>query len=225
MFNKYIIQARIFPAILCTIPIFIFQYSFLNQEVLTLLQYLENLRFVGDITISIALIYFVSQTNRFIAKTFFEKDEIHMPTTDFLLYSNLEYSHEYKQIIYKKLQDEFNLQLPTEKEQNENELNARKRIAESMSLARKKVDLGKILLQHNIEYGFWRNFIGGTIFAILFSGLDIYFSFLQSNKTILTISTMLLFIYLIILFSNKFITNKVGKIYAKVLIQEYMELK
>ena len=225
MFNKYNLQARIFPAILCTIPILLLQYSFLNHEVLIFLQYLGNLRFAGNITISIALIYFVSQTNRFIAKTFFEKDEIYMPTTDFLLFSDSKYSPEYKQIIYKKLQDEFNLQLPSEKEQNENELNARKRIAESMSLARKKVGMGKLLLQHNIEYGFWRNFIGGTIFAILFSGLNMYFSFLQSNKTILTISIILLLIYSIILFSNKIIINKVGKIYANVLIQEYIELK
>lgn len=145
-----------------------------------------------------------------------------MPTTDFLLFFNPEYSKEYKKIIYKRIQHDFKIQLPTEKEQNENELNSRKRIAEAMSIVRKKVGSGRLLLQHNIEYGFWRNLIGGTIFAILFSVLDVYFALTQSNNSILTFSIILLIVYLILLFFNKYIIQKVGALYARVLIQEYM---
>jgi hypothetical protein len=223
MFNEYDMKARIFPAILCTIPVLVFQYYFFSQEVLIFLQYLGNLQFSGNITISIVLIYFVSQLNIIISKTFFQKDESYMPTTNILLFSDSEYSREYKQVIYKRLQDEFNLQLPTKKDQNENELNARKRIAEIMSLARKRIGSGKLLLNHNIIYGFWRNFIGGTPISILISGLGIYFSYLQSNETALMISILLFLIYSIILFLNKFIIDNVGKSYANVLIQEYME--
>ena len=177
---------------------------------------------MGNITISMSILYFFSQTNRFIAKNFFEKEEIYMPTTDFLLFLNSEYSKEYKHSIYTRIQQDFNLQLPTEKEQKENELNSRKRIAEAMSLVRKKVGSGKLLLQHNIEYGFWRNLIGGTIFAIIFSGFDVYFAFTQSNNSILIMSIILLIVSLILLFFNKYIIQKASALYSKVLFQEYM---
>jgi len=220
--NKYQLYARIFPIILCSIPALIFQYYLLNQEIANLLQFLGGINFMGNFTISMAILYFISQTNRLIAKTFFEKNEICMPTTDFSLFCNPEFSEEYKKEIYKKIQDDFNIQLPTENEQNENELNSRKRIAEAMSLVRKKFESNKLLLQHNIEYGFWRNLIGGTIFAILFSGLDIYFALTQSNNSILIVSTIILIVCLVLLFFNRYITRKIGELYARVLIQEYM---
>jgi len=182
MFNQYNLKARIFPTIICAIPILFFQYFFLSQEISIFLEFLGNLKFTGflgnlkftgDFTITIVILYFVSQINRFFSKTFFEKEEIYMPTTDFLLISNSEYSNEYKVKIYEKLEKDFGLKLPIEKEQKKNEINSRKRISEIMSLARKKVGSGKLLLQHNIEYGFWRNLIGGTIFAVLFSGINL----------------------------------------------------
>ncbi len=225
MFNQYNLKARIFPTIICAIPILLFQYFFLSEKISIFLTFLGNLKFAGDFTISIVILYFVSQINRLFSKTFFEKKEIYMPTTDFLLISNSEYSNEYKVKIYEKLEKDFGLKLPIEKEQKKNEIYSRKRISEIMSLARKKVGSGKLLLQHNIEYGFWRNLIGGTIFAVLFSGITTYFSYSESNKTLLFVSIILLIIYLLILIFNKFIIGRFGKMYARVLIQEYMGMK
>ena len=225
MFNQYNLQARFFPTIICAIPILLFQYFFLSEEISTFIAFLGNLKFVGDFTISTVILYFVSQINRFFSKTFFEKEEIYMPTTDFLLISNSEYSNEYKVKIYEKLEKDFGLKLPIEKEQKENEIYSRKRISEIMSLARKKVGSGKLLLQHNIEYGFWRNLIGGTIFAVLFSGITTYYSHAEGNKTLFFVSIILLIFYLLIFIFNKFIIGRFGKMYARVLIQEYMEMK
>jgi len=225
MFNQYNLQARFFPTIICAIPILLFQYFFLSEEISIFIAFLGNLKFVGDFTISTVILYFVSQINRFFSKTFFEKEEIYMPTTDFLLISNSEYSNEYKVKIYEKLEKDFGLKLPIEKEQKENEIYSRKRISEIMSLARKKVGSGKLLLQHNIEYGFWRNLIGGTIFAVLFSGITTYYSHAEGNKTLFFVSIILLIFYLLILIFNKFIIGRFGKMYARVLIQEYMEMK
>lgn len=220
--NKYQLYARLFPIILCSIPALIFQYYLLNQEFANLLQFLGNFNFVGNTTISVAIIYFISQTNRLIAKTFFEQKEIYMPTTNFLLFCNPEYSEEYKRKIYKKIHDDFNIQLPTKNEQNGNELNSRKRIAEAMGIVRKKVKSNELLFQHNIEYGFWRNLIGGTFIAIFFSIIDIYFALTQSNNPILIISIVILIVCFALLFFNRYITKKIGELYAKVLLQEYM---
>ncbi|HAJ33921.1 MAG TPA: hypothetical protein DCK79_11330 [Candidatus Atribacteria bacterium] len=92
-----------------------------------------------------------------------------------------------------------------------------------MSLARKKVGSGKLLLQHNIEYGFWRNLIGGTIISVLFSGITTYFSYVENNKTLFIASIILLVIYLLILICNKFIINSFGKMYVRVLIGNIWE--
>ncbi len=223
MFNKYTREARIFPTIISAIPILLFQYSFSNKEVSDFLVFLEKIEIIGNITISIVVLYFVSQLNRFISKTFFEKKEIYMPTTNFLLFQNPEYSKEYKRSIYEKLEKDFDTKLPSKLLQEEDELNSRKRISEVTSLARKKVGNGKLLLQHNIEYGFWRNLSGGSILAILFSGITAYLSFVQYKNTIFAVSLILLFIFSIILIFNKFFIDRVGKLYARVLIQEYME--
>jgi len=134
MYNQYNLKARIFPAVICAIPILLFQYFFLSEEISFFLAFLGNLKFTGDFTITIVILYFVSQINRFFSKTFFEKEEIYMPTTDFLLISNSEYSNEYKIKIYEKLEKDFGLKLPIEKEQKKNEINSRKRISEIMSL-------------------------------------------------------------------------------------------
>ncbi len=219
---KYQLYARIVPSILSSIPALLYQYFFLNQEIANFLQFLDSLKFIGDITISIVILYFISQTNRLIAKKLFEKKEIYLPTTNFLLFSNQEYSKEYKQKIYEKIQHTFDIRLPTKNEQEKNEMNSRKRIAEAMSLVRKRIGNGKLLLQHNIEYGFWRNLIGGTIFAIIFSGMDAYFAYIQSNASILVLSISLLIVYSIPLFLNKYIIQKVSALYARTLIQEYM---
>lgn len=223
MFNKYTIQARFIPTIIIAVPIFVLQYNFFSKEIIDFLTFLGGLKFAGNITISIAVLYFVSQINRFISKTFFEKPEIYMPTTDFLLLNNTEYSEGYKQKIYKKLENEFDLKIPSKSIQGEDELSARKRIAEVMSLARKRVGKGKLLLQHNIEYGFWRNLVGGSIFAVLFSLIILYLSYIRNDYTFLIISIILLVMFSIILFCNKFFIDRVGKMYARVLIQEYME--
>ena len=225
MFNQYNLQARIAPAIICAIPILLFQYFFLSQEISIFIAFLGNLKFAGNLTISIVILYFLSQINRYLSKTFFEKEKIYIPTTDFLLFSNSEYSNEYKIKIYEKLEKDFGLKLPIEKEQKENEINSRKRISEIISLVRRKVGNGKLLLQHNIEYGFWRNLIGGSIISVLFSGITTYFSYAENNKTLFIASIILLIIYLLILICNKFIIDSFGKMYARVLIQEYMGMK
>lgn len=222
MFSKYSIQARIFPAIICAIPVLFFQYFFLSKSISDFLTFLGGLKFIGDITISIVVIYLFSQVNRFISKTFFEKEETYMPTTDFLLFSNQEYSDDFKRNIYRKLENDFGMNMPNEREQSDDESGSRKRIAEAMSLARKKVGSGKLLLQHNIEYGFWRNLIGGSVLALAFSVLDVVFSFVFSQGVILVASIILAMVYLFILMTNRFIIDKHGKLYARVFIQEYM---
>jgi hypothetical protein len=220
--NSYQIYARFFPTVISAIPALLFQYFFLNTEISNFFQFLIGLTIIGNLTISIAILYLFSQVNRILAKILFEKKEIFMPTTNSLFFSNPEYSNEYKNMIYDKIWKDFSMKLPSSEEQITNEINSRRRISEAISLVRKKVGSGTLLLQHNTEYGFWRNLIGGAIISGLFSLIDIYFAFLQSDIAILVISILFLLGNLILIIFNKFIINKLGELYARVLIQEYM---
>lgn len=224
--NKYTLQARFFPTILCSIPIIIFQYFFLSKEMSDFFAHLGKIKWAGDITITVSAIYFLSQLNRLIGKDLFEKkyfeDEKKMPTTNFLMFSDDQYSKEYKLKIHEKIKKDFGLSLSSEEEEKREEENSRRKIVEAVSMIRKKVGEGTLLLQHNIEYGFLRNFIGGSIPATLFSLINIYLAIDSSKKSVLIISIVLGIVYLSSIIFSKYLITRKGILYARILIQEYM---
>lgn len=68
-----------------------------------------------------------------------------------------------------KINADFKLVLKNEAEQLENEIEARKEIANAVQLIRNVTRDDKILLQYNIQFGFLRNFMGGMIVAFVIS--------------------------------------------------------
>lgn len=224
--NKYTLEARTFPTILCAIPIIIFQYFFLSKEMTDFFAHLGNIKWVGDITISVVAMYFLSLVNRILGKDLFEKrlfdDEKQMPTTNFIMFSNDQYSKDYKLKIHCKINNDFELSLADEHEEKVEEGNSRKRIVEAVSLIRRKVGKGTLVLQHNIEYGFIRNIIGGAIPAIIFTAANIYLSIDPLRESILILSIITGFVYLLLMILSKYLITRAGTLYARVLIQEYM---
>ena len=226
LINKYNLKGRLFPTILCALPFLIFQYSFLNSEQIEFLKELGAIKFVGDITISVAIVYFLMQVNRFLGKHIFEaiyfKKQLYFPTTSRLLLSNDNLSSDYKNRIREKAELEFDLKFRNHEQEMENELIARKTIRDIVGLIRRKVGDGTLTLQHNIEYGFFRNLIGGSIVSLIMACVLVSISIEQTNKFILGISIAMAVIYLLlILFSKKILTAK-GGLYCDILFQEYM---
>ncbi|MCK5022067.1 MAG: hypothetical protein KAR54_02365 [Candidatus Pacebacteria bacterium] len=225
MFNKYETYARIFPAILTIIPIFIFSHFYLYTKIPEILDVIF-VKITGSISIILVLIYFISQISRYISKMLLQdnvfQNELHFPTTNYLLYSDKQYSKEMKEKIRSKIKIEFGLILSTPNEEKSSEVEARKRIKEAVGLIRNKVKNGHLLLQHNIEYGFVRNLIGGTIISIPFSFFNIIFFTLQKNMIIVIISILLLVFYLTLFIIKKNILIYFGNNYASVLFNEYL---
>jgi len=226
-FDRYNIIARFFPAVICSFPVIIFYYYFLSISLAEFLQAVGKIKWVGNISVSLLFIFLLSQIGRFVGKEIFEKqhfeDESKMPTTEFLMHSNNHYSDDYKKKIHKKILEDFDIRLSTKKEETDNELEARKRIGEAVSLIRDKVEKGRLVFQHNIEYGFVRNLIGGSLIAFFISLINIhFFSFIAPNQTPLIISIFIATIYLLLLIFNKPIILSYARLYAKVLFQEYM---
>jgi hypothetical protein len=227
MLNKYTRTARIYPAIICSIPIFLLNFFLLRFYTADFLASLEGVKWVGGITLSVALTFLLAQAARFVGKELFErihfKDELYMPTTEFLLHSDQTYSTEHKGRLHSKILNDFGITIYSPEKEERDRVSARKIIVECISMVRGKVKDGQLLLQHNIEYGFARNLIGGSLLALYISILNIYvFGFFFPNQLGFYLSLAMAIVYLVIVAVGRYLIGRYGVRYAKVLIQEYL---
>lgn len=172
--NPYFYRARFFPALITSIPMLIF----VNKIIAV--QYADALKNVYDILpiiahfgLSGAIIFLCVQVNRIVAKEIFQRlhfrEELLMPTTSHLLISDTYYPTAIKDKIRNKIKKEFKIALADIQSEMQNENEARKLIATAVSQIRNVLRGDNLLLQHNIEFGFWRNLIGGSLISIIFA--------------------------------------------------------
>lgn len=227
--DKYFWIARILPATIALIPLFILQYFYFNNIIYQGLLNLEETPFLIIFIINLLFLYLASQIIRFFGKDIFEaiifKKGLKFPTTELLLFSNNGLTDETKKEIRSKIGSVFNLKLPTKTAELSNENDARKRINELIGRVRKKIGYeNKILNNYNIEYGFWRNVIGGMPIFIISCILILFFSH-SNNMSLFYLTIISLGIsFLLIIFSGS-ILNNYGKKYATELFNEFMGMK
>lgn len=226
---KYSLKARYFPAIISILPVVVFNYFYLSPYIAGLFKEFENISLiVSNISIPVIALYLVVQINRFTSKELFEKrifkDELHMPTTNLMLFSTNFLTDDLKTNLREKIKSDFHIKLFNKAEEIENENLARKKIVEAMSQIRLKVKNGKLVLQHNIEYGFARNLLGGSVLGSLFSAWDlIFFDSIHHDGFAFKVSAVMVVAFALILLFNKPILEFFGYNYAKVLINEYQQ--
>jgi len=158
-----------------------------------------------------------------IFQRFYFKDELYMPTTNYLMFSDKTSSQQHKIKIRNKIFSDFRINLSTAEEESMDEHAARTKIVEIMALIRKKLMGNKFLLQHNIEYGAMRNAIGGSVLGILLSIFNIIFfiKYIEINLAFyISIATLVIYISLVVF--SKIIINFYGNNYAKILFREYL---
>jgi len=226
-FNKYNLIARVYPAILCSLPILVLNFFFLSAHTGEFLSSIEGYKWVGGIAFSAVLIYLLAQVGRFIGKEVFEKinfsDELNMPTTQLLLHSDKTYSSEQKMNIHSKIANDFNMAVCTIEQESLDETGARRIIVDCVSLIRGRVKDGRLLLQHNIEYGFVRNLIGGSAVAVFIAIFNlVVFGYFIEEVLPFYISLFLAITYLLIIMIGGKVIQRYGLRYAKILIQEYL---
>ncbi|WP_243350069.1 hypothetical protein [Parabacteroides sp. FAFU027] len=223
--SKYEIIARIFPATIVLIPFLLFTMNCDISILSSFFQDLLKVKIVGNLTIALVLLYLLSQINRFLGKFIFERilfrDELEMPTTKYMLFSDSKMSRKYKMQIRERIKSDFNIDMPNELDEETDLVEAKKRIVDTVGLIREKVKDGRLLLQHNIEYGFARNLIGGAIVGLIVSLFDTIYFYLVHSCTILYISISSTLFFGILLICCKPIINHLGNQYAKCLLKEY----
>ncbi|MDX2245695.1 MAG: hypothetical protein SF052_02895 [Bacteroidia bacterium] len=227
--DKYNIKGRIFPTVLTVVlPAIVLNSFFLVPELKKFIG--DNLatNIIGNIALPSILVFYLSQYVRTLGKEVFQrfyfKGEINMPTTNFMMYANSEYTDDYKTLFREKIRQDFNIILPDKLAEEVNVLEARKKIVEVMSKVRKKLHENEFLLKHNIEYGAIRNSIGGSLLGIVFCiGNLILFKYFYTNQIAFNISIGLLSFYVLLLLLSRFFINSYGNSYAKILFREYLD--
>lgn len=219
IFNEYSLKARVFPAIITVLPVIILKHFVIEKYFNVSLGQVV----FGDITIAIVLIYLFSQINRYISKFFFENKK-DFPTVRSLLPMSWDLSDEYRNNIAVKVKKDFNLSLPMSTEEDFNINETKRRIWEIIKSMMAKVKDGNLLLQHNIEYGFWRNLIGGSVIASIVSLANIFiFRYVIVNNVVFITSIILLIVYLIPIIFSKKVLSHYSEEYTQILFREYLD--
>lgn len=226
--SYYFLYARLAPAIICAVPFFVLYFFFLAPLLGPFFESLIRVQWIGDVSTLTAFVLLLVLVGRSIAKDIFERywfrsDETRMPTTDFLLHSEREYTDGFKAKVHEKIKHDFGIAvLPAEVEDGDED-KARRVIAEAVGQIRQKVKDGRLVLQHNMEYGFFRNLIGCSVIAVVISVLDaLIFYSITPNIIALRLSLIMIIGYLLPIILAKTFMRTHGKRYARVLIQEFM---
>jgi len=224
LFNTYSRKARLFPALLCLPPFLLIKLLGIDPFISSSLFHSIFGVVVGNVSLGLVLLYALTQANRFISKALFE-NKAKFPTTRMLLPSSTDMSVEFRKRLADKVATEFGLALPSKAKELENPGNANVRAREIISMIIAKVGSGKLLLQHNIEYGFVRNLIGGSVISLVasMSGI-VLFHFVIRNDLGYILSICFSVFYLMPIVLSRIILTHYGKEYASILFREYMTL-
>ncbi len=221
------LYARFFPAVCTSVPVFVLWF-FLSKDIIIreLSDYLINLKFYGGVSLSAVSLYFYAQVIRATAKHYekecFDNDR-GFPTTYLLTYADDTFSARYKDTVRSLINKYFNLNLPDPLEEEQDLLDAQRRIAEAVRLVRVKVGDGQLVRKYNIWYGFFRNLTGGSLYGMGFCALNILLGFWFVKSAVLIIaSSILLVLYSVLLSYRKSILLQNGEAYAKQLISEFV---
>jgi hypothetical protein len=227
--NSYYLKARLFPTVLTAVPALILYNKYIApvyhdrlNDIFTVLPT------ITDVILSSAIVFLLVLVNRFLSKEIFQRiyftDEIKMPTTNMLLKSNTEFETTIKQKIESKIKIMFDIDLLSVEEELQDEERARRLIVTTVSQIRNCLRDNKMLLQHNIEYGFFRNLIGGSLLAVIVSIVMFLYSYLSYDCSTVILSAVLIVIYLIPIILSKWLINRHGSYYAKIVYEQFLSL-
>jgi hypothetical protein len=227
--NSYYLKARLFPTVLTSIPTIIIYNKFVAVIYREKLENLYTaLPIITDVIFSGAIIFLLVQINRFLSKEIFQRlyleDEINMPTTNLLLKSNNELETSIKQKIEDKIKTKFDITLLSSNEEIADVARARKLIGTTVSQIRNVLRENSLLLQHNIEYGFFRNLIGGSFLAFVISLIILFSSHCAGDISTRNLGIILTSIYFMPIILSKVIIDRYGKYYAKILYEQFLTI-
>lgn len=229
MVNKYFIRARFFPTILTAAPLLVLVNTLLSTYYYESFERtFDVLPILASLGLSTAFVFLSVQINRIISKEVFQKiyfkEESKMPTTNQLLWADTFFDKTIKTKIRNKIQTQYGIILLDEQQEQADESKSRSQIVTAVSQIRNSLRGNDLLFQHNIEYGFFRNLLGGSLLATICSILIIILASIRGEEILKNTGIILLCIYMVPILLSKVIINKFGYYYSKVLYEQFLTL-
>lgn len=221
----YYVKARLFPTALTVIPILFLYLQFIHPLIFNFSIAHDVIGILKGVAawsaITFLLVHVTRSIGKFAVQKFTYDNEIKMPTTEYLLFSNHSFSKERKERIRSRITQKYSIIFSNEESEKEEELEARKKIIEGVNYVKNATRGNKAIEQHNREYGFVRNLTGGCMLAILFSLLGVVCAYNFAPESIINYS-MLAAIYIVIFLWCILIIKNYGSNYAKILFEQFM---
>jgi len=168
--DKYEIRARIIPGLLLCLPVLITVAAI----GLDYFNWLTSI--LGSAFITIVLSYGLSMLLRHGGVALQQKMYTKWggaPSTRFLRWSDVNLSDQKKVIIHNKIKKDLKIQLFSKEEESASPKEADRVINDAFDSIREKIratkKMGKLWEIHNIEYGFYRNFLGSWHWGLILS--------------------------------------------------------
>jgi len=220
--DEYTLHARIYPGAICAIPALILIFAFENETVSQILQNIANIEVAGKVTVGIAVFFLLIQFSRFVGKDVFEHklfdNELKFPSTEFLLPGDTSLSDEFKAKLAAKISSEFDLVLPSADDVQTDETAARRRVKDIVAQIRGAAGRPPLLLQRNWEYGFVRNLVGGSTFALLLSVLGVVLHFGTALGYVFAVCAV---VYSVVLLASPVLLRRYAGHYAQQLFYAF----
>lgn len=221
--DQYTMNARVYPAVLCMAPILLLVFTIDDPTISKLLSDIVAVQILGQVTVSIAAFFLLMQISRTLGKDVFEqvifKEELYFPTTEYLMPSCTELSVGFRTHIADKVNELFQLKLPSQEECEKNEMAARRQVRDIVARIRGAAGSPSLLLQRNWEYGFYRNLMGGSIVAIAASTVG---AFWHSGTPVGSLFLILAIAYSAIIVCSRWLLRRNAGHYAQQLFHAFL---
>ena len=229
MFDEYELKARYIPSILASVPLMMLSSVFEPEVFISLFRTADFFLVVKDIGLSLVVIFLVIHFQRFIGKYLIEAylfdAETKFPTTEMLLWSDSTLSRASKNKLHKQVKEDFDIDLLNADLEKNDTVEAIKLAIEVVALIRRRVGKGVLTYQHNIQYGFMRNLIAGSILSLPSSLVAIYvFIVVKPNFIGAVIASIYSVLFVLLVVFHRQILKWLANNYAKVLFAEYLTL-
>lgn len=233
IYNK---RARLFSSIAAmAIPLIVLSFIFIHMGIPTIWDIPGTKAITSFIpsaliiaTIGYLLEELFNSTSKIIFQfPLFSENETNMPTTKLLSWSSKErLSDDMIKQIAIRVRYDFGITLmsATEEKKKSNAKEAKRRIVDAVGKIREETRENENLMRYNIQYGFCRNYLGGSVYALLFLVVAIIINcnIAFMNNILLW---MLLGIQIILVVLFFFSLKHIGNSYARALYNAYISKK
>jgi hypothetical protein len=222
--DRYDIEARYVPALVCSVPFLFFGYYFISgldgafwQLVLT--------QAVGSLALTTALylvaIHYCAAIGKVVENRWFNEG-LSFPTTEFLLNKDVHLTQNRKSLIRHKINERFNLDL---NRATGDTVTNRRHIHEAVGQIRSAFyRKNHLIQQRNIRFGITKNLLAGSTIAGIMSAFGYLLSSWVGNDTASSVALALFVLYILLAIVSGALIKSTAQQYAYALYDEFIML-